>query len=146
MTIEEAVRARIASLTAVTAIVGDRIWTDVIPESAVYPAVRVLEITDVDDQHLRGPEGVKRARVQVDAMIRDTGSADVYATLADLAAAIHGDGLGRSASGVFGWIGGVGSPPLRIQGVTASARVRRYDPDELQVLTFSRDYFLRYVA
>lgn len=146
MTVEEACAARIAGLAAVIALVGDRVYTDVLPEAATFPCVLVKLVDDLTGQHLRGPDGHPIARVQVDALVREASGVDAYTQVVTLADAIHGDGLGTAASGLFGWIGGVGSPPLEIQSVTGGTRTPRYDPEELRVLTMSRDYLVRYVG
>jgi hypothetical protein len=143
MTVEEAIRARVESLSAVTAIVGTRVWLDKLPQNPTFPAVLVRLVSDPRGQHLRGPDGLPVARVQVDAIAKE-GSTDVYMVATELEQAIFGDGLGRTASGLFGWVGSIGSPGVEIRGITATARVPRYDPDELTQLVMSRDYFVRF--
>lgn len=144
MTVEEAIRARVASLSAVTAIAGARVYLDTLPQGVTYPAVLVQLVDDPDRYHLRGPEGLCRARVQVDAYVHEESGVDAYAVVAELAAAINGDGLGRSASGISGWAGGVGSPPFEVTGCLRLDRMRRYDPEELRVLSMRQDYYVWY--
>lgn len=145
MTIEELVRARLLAIVAVTAIAGTRIWIEKLPEHPTYPCVRVGLVSDGTGQHLRGPDGLFAARVQVDACARE-GSDDVYSIAAALEAAIYGDGLGTQASGLFGWIGFIGSPAVAFKHVDAGPRLVRFDPEEKRVLTMTRDYFIRYQA
>ncbi len=144
MTPEEAVRARILALSAVTALVSTRVWTEKLPQKPIFPCVVVQEVTDSEGQHLRGPSGLCVARVQVEAQAMEVSGTDPYAAAATLAAAIHGDGLGTAASGLFGWIGAIGSPPFQIRGVKAGPRTRRYDAGELRVMTILRDYLVTY--
>lgn len=143
MTVEEAVLARLQDVSAVTAIVGDRIYLDKLPQSPTYPAVRVLMVDDPKGQHLRGTLGTTRGRVQVDAYVSEEHSAAPYVDIAALTEAIEGDGNGPSASGLFGWIGSIDG--IRIVNVQhAAGRRRQYDPLELQVLTMILDYYVWY--
>lgn len=144
MTVEEAVRTRVAALAAVTAIVGARVYLDALPQSPVYPAVRVQMIDDGASFHLRGPVGTKAARVQVDAYAREASGADPYAQAALLASAIEGDGQGPAATGLSGWVGELGSPPFSVAGAFRVARTRRFDPEELRVVTMSQDFIVWY--
>lgn len=142
MTIEQAVITRLASLAAVTALVGTRIYLDRLPKDhATYPAVRVVLVDEVDSPHLRGGGGVRTARVQVDAYAEETSATDPYTAVAGVAAAIHGDEDGTALSG---WAGSIGSPALEVQGCVRVDRRRAYDPDELQVVTMSQDYRITY--
>lgn len=143
MTVEEAILARVAAIGAVQAEVGTRVYLDVLPQSPVYPCVRVVQVDDPVVYHLRGPDGIGRARVQVDAFVK-VGTADPYGTVADLAAAIDGDGAGRDASGLSGWIGTVGSPAMDILACQRIDRRRQFDPEERQVLMMSQDYRVDY--
>lgn len=141
MTIEELTRTRVLAITAVSAIASTRVWIEKLPEHPVYPCVRVALVSDVVGQHLRGPDGLQVARVQLDACARD---GDVYSAAAELEAAIYGNGLGASASGLFGWVGLLGSPAVEFKNVSAGPRLVRFDPEEKRVLTMTRDYFIRY--
>ena len=144
MTVEEAVRTRVAAIAAVTALAGARVYLDVLPQSPVYPAVRVQLVDDIDGYHLRGPVGTKTARVQVDAYAREASGADPYAQAKSLAAVIAGDGAVSSATGLSGWKGAIGSPPFTVAGCFRVARTRRYDPAELRVVTMSQDFVVWY--
>lgn len=139
MTVEEVVRARILAITAVTALVGTRVYMQKLPESPKYPLVRVQFIDDAVPFHLRGPVGVTPARIQVDAIARD---GDAYGSASSLLQAIDGDGLGKQATGLAGFIGGIGSPAFEIVGVFPQSKRSDYDPEELRILTLSRDYIV----
>jgi hypothetical protein len=147
VTPEEAVVARLESLTPVTALVGDRIYLHMLPEGAAYPAVRVQLVAEDSEYHIRGQVAMKSARVQVDHYTHETSGVDAYAALATLAAAIDGDGNGTAATGLSGWKGSIGSPAFDVSGCFRVMRMGpRYDEDELQVLTMTQDYRLFFKA
>ena len=147
MTVEEAITVRVSALAAVIALAGDRVYLDKLPQSPTYPAIRVQLVDDPASYHLRGPDGLSRARVQVDHYADEaTASSDPYAAVAALEAATRGDGKGTSATGLSGWIGDVGSPPFVVRGCFRTNRLRRYDPDELRLLTMSVDYIVHYLG
>jgi hypothetical protein len=144
VTVEEAIRGRIEDLTAVTAIVGARIYLDKTPQDPTYPLVLVYLAGDHRDQHLRGPHGLAHARVSVEARAHEDSGVDTYEVTA-LFAAIDGDGLGPAASGVFGWAGSVGSPALAILNCEhRGSRDRFYDAAEQRVLRMTQDYWVSY--
>lgn len=144
MTVEEAVYARVASLTAVAAIVGARVYLDKTPQDPTYPLVLVYSAGDHRDQHLRGPRGLASARISVEARAHEESGVDAY-QVTDLFDAIEGDGLGPNASGLFGWRGSVGSPGFEIQNCAhRGSRDRFYDSDEQRVLRMTQDYWVTY--
>lgn len=146
MTVEEAIWSRVESLPAVIALVGTRVYLQQLPQSPTYPCVLVQLIDDPELYHLRGPKGSRRARVQVDALAQIVSGVDAQARVSQLADAIDGDGLGRNASGLSGFKGQIGSPAMEIRGCFRVDRTRRYDPEELRVLTMSLDYMVTYVT
>lgn len=144
MTPEEAVTSRLMAMTAVTALVGTRVYMLVLPQHPTLPAVRVQRIDGLRGQHLRGPDGVTRTRVQVDAYA-DAGGADGYGSVTALAAAILGNGLGSSASGLWGWIGTIGSPGLRVLNVEVEDDGGvEYEGDELGLVRYRQDFMLHW--
>lgn len=146
MTVEEIIVDRVAALPAVIALAGTRVYLDKLPHSPTFPAVRVQLVDDIGAYHLRGKQKPERARVQVDAFAHESSGVDPYAQVAALADAIDGDGEGPAASGLSGWTGRVGSPPFVIHSCFRTSRLRRYDPDELNLLTMSQDYFVSYTG
>lgn len=144
MTPEEAVRQRLLDISAVTAIVGTRIYVDHLPQNEITEetpsAVLVQLVHEPTEYHLRG--GLRRvARVQVDAYVHDSGS-DPMGDVIELANAIHGDDAG---SGLSGWTGNTGgSPSLDITGILRIDRQRGYEPDELRLLRQRQDYWVHY--
>ena len=142
MTVEEAVWARILALPAVAAIVSTRVYQTILPQRPTLPAVRVMLVDDPRAQHFRGPEGTRKGRVQVDAY---GGGADPEAEAIALSAAIDGDGLGTNASGLFGWIGDIGSPPFEVLNVSyASGRKKDYEAAEKREVRVILDYYVTY--
>jgi hypothetical protein len=146
MSPEEAVVARIQQLAAVTALVSTRVYLLVLPQSTVFPAVRVQVIDQMEMQHLRGPHGLETARVQIDAYAKVASGSNPYTTASALMEAIHGDGLGPGASGVYGWTGQVGSPAFQIVNCRPVRLSKDFDAEELNVVTVSRDYLVDYIA
>lgn len=146
MTVEEVIAARVASLAPVVALVGARVFLDKLPNSVVMPSVLVQLVDDIDGFHLRGKNKPQRARVQVDAYVHEESGVDPYAQVIALAGAIDGDGKGPAATGLSGWKGSVGSPPVVIHGCFRTSRLRRYDPDELNLLRMSQDYIVSYTG
>lgn len=146
MTVELAIWTRVASLPAVTAIASSRVYLEEVPASPTYPAVLVQLVDDPQLYHCRGPQGQRRARIQVDALVQKASGVDAQQRVTQLAEAIDGNGLGRQATGLSGFIGTIGSPGVEIQGCFRADRRRRYDPEELRVLTISLDYFVTYTA
>ncbi|HEX8030275.1 MAG TPA: DUF3168 domain-containing protein [Vicinamibacterales bacterium] len=142
MTIEQIVVERLLSIVAVTSLVSTRVYLDKLPQSPVYPCVRVTLIDELEDYHLRGG-GLKTVRIQVDGFAKELSGIDPYAMAAAVSDAIHGDDAG---SGLSGWIGEFGSPALQVQACLRVDRRRYYDPEELRVLTMSQDYRVTYRA
>lgn len=87
MSVEIAVRARLLSETAVTTLVLARVYTQKLPDTAKFPAVRVQLIDEPQGKHLRGPQGTTRARVQVDTYVAE-GAANPYGSLVSIANAV----------------------------------------------------------
>lgn len=144
MTAAELTRLRLLDVSAVTALVSTRIYTLLVKAGSVMPCVRVQTISGSEDMHLRGSYGLRRARVQVDAIasVKTTG-VDALASARTVSEAAHGDGAG---SGLCGWTGTVnGSPGVDILAILPlSDAVERYTPDEQEYVTVSRDYAVHY--
>ena len=133
---------RLLAISSVTAIVGTRVYLDKLPQQATYPVVLVQLVHEPTDYHLRG--GMRdRARVQVDAYVKEGAGSDPYDSVMALADAIHGDDAG---SGLSGWIGAVGgSPPgLEVRGIFRIERMRGYEPEELKLLRQRQDYWVHF--
>lgn len=93
-------------IRAVNTSAGARVYALVLPQDLeTFPAARVQQIPSSRNQHLRGPNYPATTRVQVDSYAKTLAAAE------QLAAEVRGDGLGDSATGLFGWKADVGSPP-----------------------------------
>ena len=135
MTVEEAIRARLLALPLVTAEVDSRVYTLTFPQNPTWPAIRVQEISEQEDFHLRGSIGLRRGRVQVDVV------ATTFSVAAGIMADVHGSCAGAGASGLSGFVGAIaGDPPFVIAALLADGARSIYDPDELSVVRLSRDY------
>lgn len=143
MTITEAVRALLLQLTPVSALVATRVYQMKTPQRPTFPLLRLQRVDDLEDLHLRGTSGVRRARIQVDAMVDESTTADPCASANALMAAVHGGGDG---TGLCGWSGFVGTPAVEILGIMPAGLREGYDPDELRLYTVSRDYLVTYRA
>lgn len=128
MTITKAIRDLILSLGDVTALVGQKVYVLMLPQSVMPPAVRVQRISGNEDMHLRGVNDLRTARIQVDSV----GSGG--ATAEDVDAAIH--------AGLRGYRGVVGEIDIRlIEPVSVRSL---YDADELKQYKVARDYQVNY--
>jgi len=65
--IESKIRAILAATSAVSAIVGTRIYTGILPQSPTYPALTIQPISYNADNHLTAPGGLQWDRLQIDA-------------------------------------------------------------------------------
>jgi hypothetical protein len=125
---------------------GARVYMLKLPQPPTpLPAVRVQWINDVIEQHLRGPQP-PRTWVQVDGYVAEVG--DYWAEARALADAIHGDGLGSSASGLFGWKGEFGgSPAIVVENVSLISRGDvRYESDEQRLVGIRQEYRIHWRA
>ena len=147
MTVEQAVLERLLAIAGVTAIVASRVFLGALPQSARYPATRVQLIDDPRDQHLRGLNGIATARVQIDHYAYEGEDDDPYGTTATLADATIGDGFGGpSASGLAGWQGEFGDPPVRLLNAVPVDRRQDRDPELVRVITMRQDFLVTYRA
>lgn len=136
MTPETLVRARVMALSTPA---GARVYMLTLPQQPTLPAVRVQRISGGLNQQLRGPSPPHVARVQVDCY------ATTYAAAEVLALAIRGNGLGPSATGLWGWIGSMGSPAIDVLNIEVPADVSvRFDADEHNFARISTDYLVHW--
>ena len=131
MSAELAVRSRLLATSGVTSRVSTRVYTLKLPDSPTYPAIRVQLSDEQQRKHLRGPDGLTRARVQVDAYVRE-GSSDPYGTLHAIADAVN-DALvyeGFTAAGVS------------VQSAERVDRRTLREADELNLLRILQDFYV----
>lgn len=137
MTAAEAIRERLLAISAVTELVGTRVFLLMLPQKGTLPAVRVQGISEAEPMHLRGSVRVLRSRVQVDSVVNE--SSGLAAALA-LDAAVHGAGDGTA---LCGWTGSVGSSPATdVLAVLPIDRRDAYDGGELRQVKVMRDYWV----
>lgn len=136
MNIATAIRERLLEMAPLTALVGARVYVDVLGQKPTLPAVRVQRIDEDEDMHLRGPVGVHRARVQVDAVGTSKASADAVDE------AVRGDGLGTGATGLLGWAGSVGGSPgvIDVLSILPLGVQEFYNAAELREYVIARDF------
>ena len=131
MTPSAALKTRLVGLSAVTTLVGQRVYVDLLPQKPTLPAIRVQRISELEDAHLRGARAIRRARVQVDAI---AASLETATAVSDAA---HGDGAGSGLAGFEGEISG-----QRVMAVLPSDTRSDYEGDELRQWRVSRDYIV----
>lgn len=144
MTVVEAVRSRLATVSALTALVSTRIYSLKLPQTPTLPAVRLQQVSEVEPMQLRGSSGLARARVQVDAYAQEGSGTDPYAQAHQVSAAAHGTFAGGAASGLNGWRGTVGSPGFEILEIESAGLQEGFNPEELRQVIVSRDYFVTF--
>lgn len=138
MIVDTAVRARLLSLTPVTTLVNQRIFTEIFPQGVTLPAICVTRVSQVELMHLRGPIGIYTARVEVEC--RAASRADAL----DIDEAVQGDGLGSNATGLLGFKGDVGSPAFVFRAILPFAVRQGYDPEELRQYRIQREFMCQF--
>ena len=86
----------------VAALVGDRVFTEVLPQAPTVPAVVFAQVAGDEDVALDGPTGVGSRRVQIDAWAKSRAEATALALAVRAALAGHsGAAAGFEVHGVF---------------------------------------------
>lgn len=143
MTAAELVRDRLLSVSAVTALVSTRVWTQLMKPGSTMPCVVVRDIDDNEVAHLRGMSGVIRARVQVDTVAAVKDGGDPFETARDLLEACDGPGDGTALAGFAGTV--AGSPGVEVLAILPAGVVPTRTPqDEQEYVIQGRDYFVTY--
>lgn len=143
MTAAELVRSRLLALTDVTDLVSTRIYTTLAKAGAGYPHIIVRDIDDFEGSHLRGADGVIRARVQVDAAMTTKTGQDAKTVCGNVLAACDGPGDGTGLAAFAGSAGG--SPGVAVLAIMrGTGAPDRFDGDEQEVLLTGRDYHVTY--
>lgn len=132
MSAEVAVVGRLFDEAAVAALVGGRVYQLVLPPGGTLPAIRVQLIDDQQTKHLRGPNGLTAARVQVDAFDKEASGADPYVSVSNVAEAVN-DAL------VFEPFA-VGS--IRVQCATRVDKRAMHEADELNQVRILQDFIV----
>lgn len=134
MTAAELVRTRLVGLSPVTALVpAVRITNGVFHQDTTLGAIRVNDISEgLEDFHLRGPVDRHVSTVQVDCVAASLASANAIAD------AVHGDGLGSSATGLSGFVGSVSS--TTVDAVRPQFKHQYFDAEERRQWVHVRRY------
>jgi hypothetical protein len=86
----------------VAARAGDRVYTEVLPQAGVVPAVVFTEVAGDDDLALDGPTGTSSRRVQVDSWAKTRAEATALGLAVKAALVGHvGAAAGLSVEGAF---------------------------------------------
>jgi hypothetical protein len=130
VTVETAVRTRLAAAGGVTAIAGQRVYQLVLPQKPTLPAVRVQLVDEPKTYHLRGGELMTRALVQTDCFGAESGG---YAAVETLAAAVE---TALTGEPFF-----VGTPSaIEITGAFRVSRRPMFESGELRQVRISQDF------
>lgn len=118
---------------SIAAIVSDRVYHVRMPQGNRLPCIVFTRISDQPDNHMQGPSGLAKPRVQVDSWAVD---GDTAAQLADLVKERLDGSRGQ-------WLWGEDSPEeaLVVQGVFP-LYLRDYYDDDSQMYRVGRDYFI----
>jgi len=144
MTADTLVRTRLLAIPGVTAMVADRVYVLILPQNCPMPAIRVQQIDRDGPMHLRGPVGWITARVQVDYYANRNTGGDGYWTAQQLAAAAQGDCASGQPSGLVGWRGALGTPPIRVDLIKLISEIPEYQAAELDELRIMQDYLVHW--
>lgn len=70
--------------TAIAAVVGDRVFEQVLPQGTAVPSIRIWIVDGKSQEHLEGGSGLAMDRVQVDCYASTPPAADSLSTLVRL--------------------------------------------------------------
>ena len=102
MTLGKYLRLLLTSDAGVAPLVGDRVYTEVLPQAGGVPALVFTEVSGDDDVALDGPTGTRSRRVQVDAWAATREASSSLGLAAKAALAGHaGAAAGFALEGVF---------------------------------------------
>lgn len=132
MTVEILASNWLKTRTAVTALVpAARIYQLKLPQTPTLPAIRVQLIANPKTYHLRGPQGLERARVQIDVYVSETMPPDPYGKAGEIADAIDG-----AMGGVTFTVSGI-----KVQGAFRIDRRALYE-DAVKAIRIQQDFRL----
>lgn len=132
--IEQVVADYLETVTAITAVVGTRIYQLKLPQNATFPAIRVQLVSDDLDYHLRGELNLNSARLQVDAYGKEDPSPDPYRRVTDLA-----DLITAALSGIRFTLDNV-----RVVGAFHILRRALHEPGTQPLIRVHQDFRFRY--
>ncbi len=81
MTLIEGMRFFLLGNTNIATLVGTRVYPLRLPQKAVMPAIVLTRVSEMNAAHLRGPDVLTKARIQVDAWAQTFDAAVALGTL-----------------------------------------------------------------
>lgn len=102
MGIERGIYSLLTGDAGVAALLGTRVYPEVLPQNPSYPAITYQVVSGGSEYEMEGPANQASPRVQIDC----------YAESAEGAIALKGAVM----AALSGYRGSVGSPPVAIQG------------------------------
>lgn len=132
-----AVVKRLEGLSAVTTLVGTRIYQVKLPPKGIFPSIRVQRVGNDEFMHMRGVNRLMRARVQVDSIASEEYTPDVVTAATAVDAAVHGSGDGTALGGWKGVVSGI-----TVTGILPAGVREGYDALELRQFKVMRDYWV----
>ena len=129
MTVDEALVSRLATAPDVAALVGERIFAEVLPYGQAMPAITYQHISLSPLPVLRGTAGLDNPRVQIDCW------ADTYNEARSLARAVRGamkglESVAESYIGAASLIGSRGLPDADSRRSRVSMDFSLWHPEE----------------
>ena len=102
MTLGQYLRALLTTDAGVAARAADRVYTEVLPQAPVVPAVVFTEVAGDDDVALDGPTGTSSRRVQIDSWAKTRAEATALGLAVKAVLANHaGAAAGLVVEGAF---------------------------------------------
>lgn len=99
---EASIRALLVGHAPLTALVGERVYWDQIPQGADRPCVVMYKVSGVPGYHMRGPDGLSTDRVQFDCQaILTTDKWAIASTLEALLSGYRGTVGDTIFNGIF---------------------------------------------
>lgn len=112
------------------------VWQLIVEQSADTPAVRVQLIDEVKPAHLRGPAGMKFARVQTDVYVGMADDSDPYGLSTDIMEAIE------AALQPEPFEAGGSPPEIEVRAALPQGRQPFFVSQETKQIGQSQDFFV----
>lgn len=133
---EVAIALYLEAAIAVEALVADRIYQLKLPQHVTLPAIRVQNVGERTDYHLRGGSLLSMTRVQIDSYADEFGGGDPNDVAETLAAAVHA----TIDAQIFSVAGSPGT--LDVLAVYRRNRMPVYEADERRIVGIMQDYIV----
>lgn len=89
MTIRDLVRAYLLADSAIVALIGERMYANLLPQKVTYPAVVIQAIDIIRPNTLRSVASLARARIQLDVYVAATSGASSRAVADGIGTALR---------------------------------------------------------